>query len=54
MTKFKFPKKGDIGYSYILMIVLGILGLILVLYIWKGGFGPVSNKLLNALNQTQP
>jgi len=54
MIKFKFPKKGDIGYSYILMIAIGIIGLILILYIWRGGFGPVSGKLLGLVNQSQP
>lgn len=47
-------KKGDIGYSYIIMIVLGIIGAILVLWIYKGGFGQLGEKALGFLNQTQP
>ena len=47
-------KRGDIGYSYIIMIVLGIIGIIFVLYIFKGGFGGIGAKVLGLLNQTQP
>ena len=47
-------KKGDIGYAYIIMIVLGILGIILILWIFKGGFGQLEFKTVGLLNQTQP
>lgn len=54
LLKFFRSKRGDIGYSYIIMIIIGIIGLILILYIWKGGFGTAGGKLLGLLNQTQP
>lgn len=46
-------KKGDLSYSYIVMIVLGIIGIILILFIFSGGFGQLSDKVLGLLNQTQ-
>jgi hypothetical protein len=49
-----FGKKGDIGYAYIIMIVLGILGIVLILFIFRGGFGQLGEKLLGLLNQTAP
>jgi len=54
MPKLKFGKRGDIGYSYIIMIVLGIIGIIFILYIFKGGFGSVGDKILGLLNTTKP
>ncbi|HKZ49805.1 MAG TPA: hypothetical protein VJ110_02270 [Candidatus Nanoarchaeia archaeon] len=54
MIRLKLPKKGDIGYAYIIMIVLGIIGIILILFILRGGFGQLSVKLLGLLNQTAP
>jgi hypothetical protein len=45
-------KKGDIGYSYLIMIVLGVLGIILILAVWKGGFGQLGEKILLLGNQT--
>jgi ABC-type lipoprotein release transport system permease subunit len=47
-------KKGDIGYSYIIMIVLGIIGIIFILFIFRGSFGGLGNKILGLLNQTSP
>jgi hypothetical protein len=47
-------KRGDIGYSYIIMIVLGIIGIILILFIFRGGFSSLGDKILSMLNQTQP
>ncbi len=53
LLEFLRNKKGDIGYSYIIMIVLGILGIILVLFIFRGGFGQIGDKLVGMLNQTR-
>ena len=53
LLEFLRNKKGDIGYSYIIMIVLGILGIVLVLFIFKGGFGQIGDKLVGMLNQTK-
>jgi hypothetical protein len=36
------------------MIVLGILGIIFVLLIFKGGVGELGEKILALGNQTQP
>jgi len=47
-------RKGDIAYAYIIMIVLGILGIILVLFIFRGGFNPLGEKVLLLGNQTAP
>ncbi|MEM4713988.1 MAG: hypothetical protein QXQ79_00370 [Candidatus Nanoarchaeia archaeon] len=46
-------KKADIGYSYIIMIVLGIIGIILILFILKGGLGESFGKLFSLFNQTK-
>ncbi len=45
-------KKGDIWYGYIIMIILGIIGILFVLWIFRGSFSPLSSKLLALLNQT--
>ncbi len=51
----RFGKKGmDLGLAYIIMIALGILGIILVIWILQGGFGPISDKLLGIMNQSAP
>lgn len=50
----KNGKKGDIGYSYIIMIVLGIIGIILILYIFRGSFGQLGDKLTALLSQAKP
>ncbi|MEM2873913.1 MAG: hypothetical protein QW063_00435 [Candidatus Nanoarchaeia archaeon] len=51
----KSNKKGiEIGLSYIIMIALGVIGIILVLWIFRGGFSEVSAKLIALLNQTKP
>lgn len=54
IPKLRFGKRGDIGYSYIIMIVLGIIGIIFILWIFRGGFTPLGGKLLGLLNQTTP
>jgi hypothetical protein len=47
-------KKGDIAYSYIIMIVLGILGIIFILWIYRGSIGPLGEKVLAIGNQAAP
>ena len=47
-------KKGDIGYAYIIMIVIGIIGIIFVLLIFRGGVSSLADKILALGNQTQP
>jgi hypothetical protein len=50
----KLAKRGDIGYAYIIMIVLGILGIIFILVIFRSGIGELGTKILALGNQTQP
>jgi|GEM_PF-2454464 hypothetical protein len=46
-------RKGiELGYAYIIMIVLGIIGILLIYFIVKGGFSAGSSKLLALFNQT--
>ena len=47
-------KKGDISYSYIIMIVLGIIGIIFILWIFRGSIGQLGEKALVIGNQTMP
>ncbi|MGC8941009.1 MAG: hypothetical protein ACP5JY_03170 [Candidatus Nanoarchaeia archaeon] len=49
----RLSKKGiEIGYAYIIMIVLGVIGFLIIYAILKGGFGAGSSKLLSIFNQT--
>ncbi|MCX6774777.1 MAG: hypothetical protein NTY99_01660 [DPANN group archaeon] len=47
-------KKGDIEYSYIIMIVLGIIGIIFILWIFRGSISQLSDKALIIGNQSAP
>ena len=45
-------KKGIEWWGYLLMIVLGIIGIILVVFIFGGGFGQLGDISLGFLKQT--
>ena len=47
-------RKGELEYSYIIMIVLGVIGIILILYIFRESFGQLGDKLTALLSQAKP
>ncbi len=54
LLQFLKNKKGDIAYSYIIMIVLGIIGIIFILWIARGSISSLFDKTLTIGNQTTP
>jgi len=47
-------KKGIEWWGYLLMIVLGIIGIILIVFIFTGGFRQLGDISVGLLNQTPP